>query len=68
MNVFLPTLEWWVYINSIHGPLDGPLYTWAQYTPTLYTHVGMAKFHFLVVLTSPSHDQQIMERKATEIR
>ena len=64
MNVFLPTLEWWVYIN----PIDGPLYTWAQYTPTLYTHVGMAKFHFLVVLTSPSHDQQIMERKATEIR
>ena len=34
----------------------------------LYTHVGMAKFHLLVVLTSPSHDQQIMERKATEIR
>ena len=24
-----PTLEGWVYIIPIHGPLDGPLYTWA---------------------------------------
>jgi hypothetical protein len=33
-----PTLDGWVYIEPIHGPLDGPLYTWAQYTPTpLYT-------------------------------
>jgi len=22
-----PTLEGWVYIIPIHGPLDGPLYT-----------------------------------------
>ena len=22
-----PTLEGWVYITPIHGPLDGPLYT-----------------------------------------
>ena len=29
-----PTLEGWVYIIPIHGALDGPLYTWAQYTPT----------------------------------
>ena len=29
-----PTLDGWVYIIPIHGPLDGPLYTWAQYTPT----------------------------------
>ena len=29
-----PTLDGWVYIDPIHGPLDGPLYTWAQYTPT----------------------------------
>ena len=29
-----PTLEEWVYIVPTHGPLDGPLYTWAQYTPT----------------------------------
>ena len=29
-----PTLEGWVYIIPIHGPLDGSLYTWAQYTPT----------------------------------
>ena len=28
------TLDGWVYIDPIHGPLDGPLYTWAQYTPT----------------------------------
>ena len=30
-----PTLDGWVYIIPIHGPLDEPLYTWAQYTPTL---------------------------------
>ena len=29
-----PTLDGWVYIDPIHGPLDGPLYIWAQYTPT----------------------------------
>ena len=29
-----PTLDGWVYIGPIHGPLDGPLYIWAQYTPT----------------------------------
>jgi len=29
-----PTLERWVYIMPIQGPLDGPLYTRAQYTPT----------------------------------
>ena len=27
MDVFLQTLEGWVYIVPIHGPLDGPLYT-----------------------------------------
>ena len=30
-----PTLEGWVHIEPTHGPLDEPLYTWAQYTPTL---------------------------------
>jgi len=30
-----PTLDGWVYIIPIHGPLDGPLYTRAQYTPTI---------------------------------
>ena len=34
MDVFLQTLEGWVYIMPIHVPLDGPLYTRAQYTPT----------------------------------
>ena len=29
-----PTLDGWVYIEPIHGPLGVPLYTWAQYTPT----------------------------------
>ena len=34
------------YIIPIHGPLDGPLYTWAQYTPTPprslnYRHSGV---------------------------
>jgi len=34
-NYYLPpTLDGWVYIDPIHGPLDGHLYTWAQYTPT----------------------------------
>jgi len=23
----------------IHGPLDGSLYTWAQYTPTVLTDI-----------------------------
>ena len=41
-----PTLEGWVYIIPIHGPLDGPLDTWAQYTPTPprrlnYRHSGV---------------------------
>ena len=30
-----PTLDGWVYIEFIHEPLGGPLYTWAQYTPIL---------------------------------
>ena len=34
MDDIPPTLEGWVYIIPIHGPLDGSLYTWAQYTPT----------------------------------
>ena len=29
-----PTLEGWAYIVPTHEPLDRPLYTWAQYTPT----------------------------------
>ena len=33
MTCIPPTLEGWVYIMPIHGPLDGPLYTRAQYTP-----------------------------------
>ena len=35
-----PTLEGWVYIKPTHGPLDGALYTWAQYTPTLSNRAG----------------------------
>jgi len=35
----LPTLEGWVYIIPIHGPLDGPLYTWAQYTPIFFHNI-----------------------------
>ena len=38
MACITPTLEGWVYIDPIHGPLDGPLYTWAQYTPTVCTN------------------------------
>jgi len=33
-----PILDVWVYIEPIHEPLDGPLYTWAQYTPTATNH------------------------------
>ena len=34
MNVFLQTLEGWVYIDPIHESLDESLNTWAQYTST----------------------------------
>ena len=37
-----PTLEGWVYVIPIHGPLDGPLYTWAQYTPTQIDNASKA--------------------------
>ena len=40
-----PTLEGWAYIIPIHGPLDGPLYTWAQYTPTVLTYRRKEKQH-----------------------
>ena len=36
-----PTLDGWVYIEHIHGPIGEPLYTWAQYTPTL---IASSKF------------------------
>ena len=42
-----PTLERWVYIIPIHGPLDGPLYTWAQYTPTVVSTQTNVIFFFL---------------------
>ena len=43
-----PTLDGWVYIEPIHGPLGGPLYTWAQYTPTQRRTVNQVKHvHFL---------------------
>ena len=31
-----PTLEGWVYIIPIHGPLDGPLYMGSIYSNTIY--------------------------------
>jgi hypothetical protein len=56
-----PTLDGWVYIAPIHGLLDGPLYTWAQYTPTIEKgkiksnlqcseHVSLSFLLFLVFL------------------
>ena len=41
-NIFCipPTLEGWVYIIPTHGPL----YTWAQYTPTLEMKPERNKF------------------------
>ena len=38
-----PTLEGWVYIIPIHGPL----YTWAQYTPTVVSTQTNVIFFFL---------------------
>ena len=38
-----PTLDGWVYIEPIHGPLVRPLYTWAQYTPTQRRTVNQVK-------------------------
>ena len=43
-----PTLEGWVYIIPIHGPL----YTWAQYTPT---HMIHGHFRFLIPLDPLLH-------------
>ena len=44
-----PTLDGWVYIDPIHGPLDGPLYTWAQYTPTEMSNYSMIiEFYYMV--------------------
>ena len=40
-----PTLDGWVYIYPIHGPLDGPLYPWAQYTPTVASIDKERKLH-----------------------
>jgi len=45
-----PTLEGWVYIIPIHGPLDA-LYTWAQYTPTCWNHLQ----HFSISFVFPSN-------------
>ena len=47
-----PTLEGWVYIIPIHGPLDGPLYTWAQYTPTKIFMQCQKKLKFAKFLPS----------------
>ena len=43
-----PILERWVYIKPLHGPLDGPLYTWAQYTPTLTSLLSLSQASLLV--------------------
>ena len=40
-----PILEGWVYIIATHGPLDGPLYTWAQYTLTMRSIKTHSKIH-----------------------
>ena len=34
MLVLLQTLEGWVYMDPIHGPLDGPLYMGSIYSNT----------------------------------
>ena len=49
------TLERWVYIIPIHGPLDGPLYTWAQYTPTVVsTQTNVIFFLFAIRFNHPA--------------
>ena len=55
----LPTLDGWVYIDPIHGPLDGPLYTWAQYTPTLRKVISLLHyqphiFWFMEIIFPPN--------------
>ena len=54
MRCIPPTLEGWVYINPIHGPLDGPLYTWAQYTPTKLCCAKMNGVKCIVTSQNPS--------------
>ena len=39
-----PTLEGWVYIVPTHGPLGGPLYIWAQYTPTVIVSATLVRW------------------------
>ena len=36
MDDIPPTLEGWVYIIPIHGPLDGALYMGSIYSNTIY--------------------------------
>ena len=36
MDVYLQTLEGWVYIVPIHGPLDVPLYTGSHIHQQIY--------------------------------
>jgi len=48
-----PTLDGWVYIIPIHGPLDGPLYTRAQYTPTVAV-VRRSRIYFATDVTDNS--------------
>ena len=43
-----PTLEGWVYIMPIHGPLDGPLYTRAQYTPTACVNTNIQIHYYFI--------------------
>ena len=38
-----PTLDGWVYIEPIHGPL----YTWAQYTPTVSSRNIFFIYHYV---------------------
>ena len=47
-----PTLDGWVYIEPIHGPLDGPLYTWAQYTPTILSEGSLCIHYYIRLLPS----------------
>ena len=50
-----PTLEGWVYIIPIHGPLDGPIYTWAQYTPTSWPPHFQFKSAIITGNVEPCH-------------
>ena len=62
-----PTLDGWVYIEPIHEPL----YTWAQYTPTLqllqtmnFSCILLARLWKKLMLQTPLHGNLLLDLNA----